>query len=127
MQAGPAAPQPLMRLAGQLHSLSELTETLAFRLLELEERLAAHDLRLQELLQAQGGEMAEAGSDTELRLEDTEERLARLESLLGGLAGSATGHPTPAPALGDPFPVDDGEQPFMDELESPDYLERLSA
>lgn len=121
IQAGPAAGQPVMRLAAQLHSLSELTETLAFRLLELEERLAAHDLRVQSLLESQLPATADSTADTELRLEDTEERLARLESLLLGAETSS------APALDDPFPIDDGEQPFMDELETPEYLERLSA
>lgn len=120
-QAGAAAGQPVMRLAAQLHSLSELTETLAFRLLELEERLATHDQRLQSLQESQATAASDASGETELRLEDTEERLARLESLL--LAGGNASEP----AEEDPFPADDGEQPFMDELDTPDYLERLSA
>jgi hypothetical protein len=77
--------QPVVRLAAQLQSLSELTESLAFRLLELEERLAAQELRLESLVQAEGAG-SDHGADTELRLDDTEERLARLEALLSGLA-----------------------------------------
>ena len=74
------------RLADQLQMLSQVAETLTFRLLDLEERLAGQELQLQ------GGS---AGSDliaggTELRLAETEERLTRLESLLeSGLAGEA--------------------------------------
>jgi len=74
------------RLADQLQVLSQVAETLTFRLLDLEERLAGQELQLQ------GGS---AGSDliadgTELRLAETEERLTRLESLLeSGLAGEA--------------------------------------
>lgn len=72
------------RLADQLQTLSEVAETLTFRLLELEERLAAHELKLQPLL-AGAGSSAELDGDTELRLGDTEDRLARLEGLLSGL------------------------------------------
>jgi len=74
------------RLADQLQVLSQVAETLTFRLLDLEERLAGQELQLQ------GGS---AGSDliadgTKLRLAETEERLTRLESLLeSGLAGEA--------------------------------------
>jgi hypothetical protein len=72
------------RLADQLQVLSQVAETLTFRLLDLEERLAGQELQLK------GGS---AGSDliadgTELRLAETEERLTRLESLLeSGLPG----------------------------------------
>ncbi|KMM17673.1 hypothetical protein SYNGFB01_02470 [Synechococcus sp. GFB01] len=128
----PATLSPsLMRLAIQIQSLSELTESLAYRLLELEERLAVQELKLQPLLQtgssAQNGESA----DTELRLEDTEERLARLEALLSGLAGSA---PTalrqeaavlPLQQNGDATFFEEGEQLFMDEL--PDELDCLDS
>lgn len=62
------------RLAGQLRALSEVTETLTVRLLELEERLLAQESKLEPL-------MAE---DTEFRMADTEDRLARLEGLLSG-------------------------------------------
>ena len=62
------------RLAGQLRALSEVTETLTVRLLELEERLLAQESKLEPL-------MAEG---TEFRMADTEDRLSRLEGLLSG-------------------------------------------
>jgi hypothetical protein len=68
------------RLAGQLRALSEVTETLTVRLLELEERLLAQESKLEPL-------MAE---DTEFRMADTEDRLARLEGLLSGGAHMGT-------------------------------------
>jgi len=68
------------RLAGQLRALSEVTETLTVRLLELEERLLAQESKLEPL-------MAE---DTEFRMADTEDRLSRLEGLLSGGAHMGT-------------------------------------
>ncbi len=62
------------RLAAQLRALSEVTETLTVRLLELEERLLAQESKLEPL-------MAEG---TEFRMADTEDRLSRLEGLLSG-------------------------------------------
>lgn len=85
---------PLPRLAEQLHVLSELTETLTYRLLELEERLASQELRVRPLLDAVGGDPAEAAvlqEEMELRLEDTEVRLCRLEGVLSGLETPASG------------------------------------
>ena len=64
------------RLAAQLRALSEVTETLTVRLLELEERLLAQESKLEP-------RMAE---DTEFRMADTEDRLARLEGLLSGVS-----------------------------------------
>ena len=68
------------RLAAQLRALSEVTETLTVRLLELEERLLAQESKLEPL-------MAE---DTEFRMADTEDRLSRLEGLLSGGAHMGT-------------------------------------
>lgn len=109
-----SAGQPLERLAGQLQSLSELTEALAYRLLDLEERLAAQDRRLQPLLEGPAAADPQM-ADTELRLDDTEERLTRLESLLSGLDTSGAA-PTadPAPSAGDDPFFEEGEQAFMD-------------
>lgn len=73
------------RLADQLQTLSEVAETLTFRLLELEERLAAHEAKILPLLEDHGTGSGEVSEETELRLGDTEERLARLEGLLSGL------------------------------------------
>jgi hypothetical protein len=126
MTAALPAPSTLspsvMRLASQIQSLSELTESLAYRLLELEERLAVQELKLQPLLQAGSGALPGESADTELRLEDTEERLARLEALLSGMAGSASADPGEAAAVqlqqhrSDEMFYEEGEQPFMDEL-----------
>ena len=107
-----------LRLVEQLNALSQLTESLAFRLVELEERLAATEMKLKPLLEA--GAAATPGDDTELRLEDTEERIARLESLLNGVGSISLGRPWSAPepvVYDDPDPfIEEGEQPFMDEL-----------
>ena len=74
------------RLADQLQVLSQVAETLTFRLLDLEERLAGQELQLQG--GAAGADLIADG--TELRLAETEERLTRLESLLeSGLAVEA--------------------------------------
>ena len=67
------------RLADQLQTLSEVAEAITFRLLELEERLAAQELRLEPLLEGQAGSQGALSDETELRLDDTEDRLARLE------------------------------------------------
>jgi hypothetical protein len=126
--------QPVLRLAAQLHSLSELTESLAFRLLELEECLAAQELRIESLVQAEGTESGH-GADTELRLDDTEERLVRLEALLSGLASPGAARQgagvlplarperdsqrdlslSPDTELSEEPFYDEEEQPFMDE------------
>lgn len=122
LTAVPAA-QPLVRLAGQLQSLSELTEALAYRLLDLEERLAAQDRRLQPLLEGPAAADPQI-ADTELRLDDTEERLTRLESLLTGLdtSGAAPAADRAPSAGDDPF-FEEGEQAFMDEEQEPLALE----
>jgi hypothetical protein len=119
------------RLADQLQTLSELAEILTFRLLDLEERLAGHDLRLERLLEGgspPGGPMAEGA---ELRLVETEDRLARLESLLKGVAVQAPYQDEPV-AEEDPIPEEETilqeetipeeetiaeEEPFLDDQE----------
>lgn len=76
------------RLAEQLQRLCEVSESLTYRLLEVEERLVACERRLGCVEEA-----AQPGNDQMLeRLGDTEDRLQRLEGLLqapvGGLAGT---------------------------------------
>ena len=130
------------RLADQLQTLSEVAETITFRLLELEERLAAHELRVQSLLEGPGGASAEMAEDTELRLGDTEDRLARLEGLLSGLDSPGAPrhlHSVVTSAAPDPQPhqdtfLDDSltEDAFLDEEEQrfPEdqpFLDELSA
>ena len=78
------------RLADQLQVLSQVAETLTFRLLDLEERLAGQELQLQPLLHGGAAGSGLIAEDTALRLAETEDRLAQLESLLEvGLAAGA--------------------------------------
>lgn len=130
--------EALTRLADQLHTLSQLAETLTIRLLELEERLQSQQEQLEPLLEVAQGTDPGLAEALELRLEDTEQRLAQLESLL---QGGATLRAVPSSRVRqsfvpdglpvavldvegeldrsaqldpDPFP-EEGEQPFMDE------------
>jgi hypothetical protein len=102
------APDAGQRLAQQLQTLSQVVETLTYRLLELEERLTVQDQRLQEFSEAGRPELAISAA-AHGRLEDTEERLQRIESLL---TGTAEVHD-----IDGPFP-EEPEQPFLDELEA---------
>ncbi len=129
-----SASAPLQhRLSEQLQALSLVGETLTLRLLELEERLGQMEERLLDLVTSPEAEVH--GLDTGEVLALTEERIARLEALLGPPAGRAvtprmaavprlTSVAPPGLELGDPdlegcpdepFP-EEGEQPFMDEL-----------
>lgn len=109
------------RLTHQLNTLSEVVETLTYRLLELEERLAASEGRLAAI--AATDQTASAASETVgLRLEDTEERLLRIEAMLTAPQahpprdwGDAFG--AEQQDLDGPFP-EEGEQRFLDELEA---------
>ena len=133
----PASDSPAgsFRLADQIERLSELMETLTYRMLELEERLVLQE----EQLAAQEPSEGVSGEAFERRLEESAERLSRIESLLSGLdrvgagPGRATGRlqvlgaaairdphdwPDADPQEGNPDPdpfYDEGEQPFMDE------------
>lgn len=120
-------PSPIgsQRLADQLQALSVLVESLTIRLLELEERLLAQEQR------AQPGSDPESQLELEQRLDDTDQRLLRIEGLLRDLEHpAATRHlqEVPRPA-GQPLPragqvgkteaeifPEEGEQSFMDEL-----------
>ena len=131
-----AVPPWTQRLVEQLQQISEVSETLTYRLLELEERLAEGERELAELRdQAQGaGEMPEA---VESWLEQTDERLARVEELLrrgdARLSSVAASAARPLKAVSkalscpaassldegvesdpDPFP-EEGEQAFLDD------------
>ena len=126
------SPDGLKRLALQLQSLSELTESLTYRLLELDERLVAAERSIQGLEDGAVSSL-HLSDDTVLRLDDTETRLRRLETMLE--AGDAkVGHavatsyrsdqdvdsssgsrdrPLPEPEL--LFRIDDPEPTFLDE------------
>jgi hypothetical protein len=76
------AGDPLIRLSQQLHALSRVAETLTVRLLEVEERLALQQERLQPLIEAADSGDPDRREAMDQRLEDTEQRLAQLEELL---------------------------------------------
>ena len=138
------SPQPVpspwsQRLVEQLQQLSEVTENLTYRLLELEERLAAGESAVAELReQTRGAGASELPETMETWLEDTEQRLGRVEELLRGGASRGTpgvGGGRPLVAVSsrpgaladggheeeiDPFPEEEeqaflDEQPFLDE------------
>jgi hypothetical protein len=92
MATDPSRPPSLglQRLADQLRTLAEVAETLTFRLLELEERVAAIGAEV-----PAGPEPRDdsAATDTLTRLLDGEQRLARIESLLAGMEGAASPRP----------------------------------
>jgi hypothetical protein len=75
-----ASPDGLKRVALHLQTLSELTEALTYRLLELDERLTSSERTIHQLQGVGVGDPL--SEDTELRLGDTEERLSRLEAIL---------------------------------------------
>ena len=126
------------RLGEQLQALSQVSEALLFRLLDLEERLGAVEQQLGSLQAREDQAPPGLGVDTGEMLALTEERLARLEDLLsgrrqplGGLGNSAFGleggsgaakatikavaSPGEREDSFDPFPEEE-EQAFMDEL-----------
>lgn len=122
----------LHRLADQLGVLSELTETLTYRLLELEEKVAASEESFRHF---RDGQQPGVDEEMETRLLLTEEKLSRIETMLRMVERSgSTRHllPVPVPVLQqEPIPLhhglepvgesehfldDEGEQPFMDEL-----------
>ena len=132
-------------LAEQLHTLTRVVETITYRLLELEERLAEQETLLQEMEQQAGG-LHQLSDGAERQVNDTEERLARLELLLTGedpaVSAAASRHlqpvaggnqasagPEPQDCIDGPF-LEEPEQPFMDDLslsEEEVGLEHLSA
>jgi TolA-binding protein len=131
--SSPAVPSRTQRLVEQLQQISEVSETLTYRLLELEERLAESERELSQLRdQAQG--TTELPESVESWLEQTDERLGRVEELLRRGEGRGAGVAAPRPLMAvspalsrpaerspgdeevdpDPFP-DEGEQAFLDD------------
>lgn len=101
------------RLVGQLQLLSEVTEQLTYRLLELEERVGEGERSLTQLHQEHrdGDEVPPA---MEGWLEETEERLGRVESLLRGaesrgFAGPRMLQAVTRPSLHGPEGFEEGE------------------
>lgn len=133
------------RLAEQLHTLSEVVETITYRLLELEERLTEQESQLQ-VLHQQAGASVQLSEGAELCFDDTEERLVRLESLLNGMEPAPSSgtsrhlqpvrgnqkiasEPEPHASIDGPF-LEEPEQAFMDDLQLQDTqidLEDLTA
>ncbi len=109
------------RLTHQLHTLSQVSESLTYRLLELEERVADLDRLLQPLLAARSAQSAQLSEDAELRLDDTESRLTRLESMLSSLDGATTEADQPFAAFSDEVP--DDEPLFLDDQALPPDIE----
>ena len=105
------------RLSEQLQALSQVGETLTLRLLELEERLAGLEEQCSAL--EDGAHVQNGGGESAELLAATEERIAKLEALLGD-SNSKRASVVPMPRQPEleinPFPEEDGEQPFMDEL-----------
>jgi hypothetical protein len=156
MVSAERSPASLERLADQLSTLSELTETLTYRLLDLEERLEQREAQIQSFLEGAAG--AESAIALEERLAETDDRISRIEAVL---EGEASGHPAPgrnqprvltsvgrplapieAPARsrtgtsgeayggGEEFdPIESEEDPFMEEGEQPfmDDMDELIA
>ena len=120
------------RLVEQLQQFSEVTENLTYRLLELEDRLAAAESELaQQHEQARGG--AEVPEAMEAWLEDTEQRLGRVEELLRGggtRSGAAAGRPliavAPIQAGAESSPLEEEIDPFPEEEEQ-DFLDEQIA
>ena len=111
---------PLHRLLGQLHALSEVNETLTVRLLDLEERMQQMDAQLsaQQAVLAEGDKLLLAAADA---------RIGRLQNLLEPESGapaprfSPRPQPQPQPQLVqkeiEPASLfaDEPEQLFMDD------------
>jgi uncharacterized protein YhaN len=138
MASVPLPADSTLRLADQLQVLSQVAESLTYRLLELEERLERQEQVIAERLAVAVDREAEQGDAMDQRLDDTEERLAGIEAALQGLdrpGGSRHLQAVYPPALQQELPVarhapesiddpseddhpfpDEGEQPFMDEL-----------
>lgn len=123
-----------LRYGVQLKALGELSETLTLRLLELEERLGRLEEHQAHLLAGRDQEGVDSAAVMDL-LEQTDDRLSRLEALLEQprqgqvpAASAQSGDPvSPLRVLGDAAPTpgefgseavfpEEGEQPFMDEL-----------
>ena len=84
-----------VRLSGQLKTLSDLAETLTYRMLELEERFAGQENQL--VSRQLDGEQrhADMTQAMEERMRETEDRLGQIEQLLR----KDEQRPSPSPAL----------------------------
>ncbi|MEB3333374.1 MAG: hypothetical protein VKP70_00145 [Cyanobacteriota bacterium] len=88
-------------LSEQIKTLSELVETLTYKMLELEERCAAHQEQLTARQQAAERHTAEMVRAIDGRIGETEDRLGRIELLLRP-ERQPSGSPLPLRALAKP-------------------------
>ena len=108
MASVPLPADSTLRLADQLQVLSQVAESLTYRLLELEERLERQEQVIAERLAEAVDREAEQGDAMDQRLDDTEERLAGIEAALQGLdrpGGARHLQAVHAPALQQELPV----------------------
>jgi hypothetical protein len=97
-----------LRLSEQLKTLSEVAESLTYRMLELEERFAVQDHRLNSRQLAAEQSHSHLAGAMEERMLETEKRLARLDDLLRNVE-PRTAPPSPLRALSrlSPMPIHD--------------------
>lgn len=111
----PAVDLPAVdRLAAQLSTLTEVVETITYRLLELEEALSVQQAGLEALAEREQDNLSPLLEETGERLDDTEERLSRIESVLHPAEVASLVERSGVGPIDAPFP-DEQEQPFMDE------------
>ena len=79
--------QAVTRLVDQFRCLAEVAEQLTYRLIDLEERLADQQRQMQAIREE--GLAADHGQQWQERLDQTDLRLAEIETLLGGDRGAA--------------------------------------
>ena len=124
--ASPPAPPPAwgQRLVEQLQLLSEITEHLTYRLLDMEERLIEAEKQLGQ--QRQASQHGDALPETMERwLLDTEVRIARVEDLL---TDNSNSRPTvPGASLAKPAARGEGGRPDLEVLAGRSGLDRDDA
>ncbi|MFN9631359.1 MAG: hypothetical protein ACK59A_14200 [Cyanobacteriota bacterium] len=92
-----------VHLSDQLKTLSELMETLTFKMLELEERCAAQEEQLAALHHGTEQHDTELAQAMDSRIQETEQRLGRIEMLLRPEQHAPA--PPPLRALARPTPI----------------------
>lgn len=117
-----SAPAAIGRLAHQMQTLTELCESLTIRLLELEERVVSLDHQLLPLLAERRADSVQSAEETVLCLDDTEQRLNRLEGLLAGIQS-----PTASLELAESGWHDQPQEEPSDEIETPLFLDEQNS
>lgn len=117
MASVPTPAVSVHRLAEHLHQLSEVAESLTYRLLELEERLETQELQLRSITESVAGTELGSGVELEGRMVETEQRLTRIEAMLHGLDRQALDRagPTVLRHLHSPRPPAIQQDPLPDE------------